>query len=44
MKNLFIYCGTFAGQMIFTLSSLLVEKINDVLTKKRSRTKTEIKK
>ena len=40
MKNLLIYCGTFAGQVIFTLSSLLVEKINNAINKKRTRTRT----
>jgi len=38
MKNLFTYFGTFAGQVIFTISGLIVEKINKALTRKRTRT------
>jgi len=40
MKNLFTYLGTFAGQVIITVSGMLVEKINKALTKKRNRTRT----
>jgi hypothetical protein len=43
MKNLLNYFGTFAGQVIFTLSGILVEKINKALTRKRTRTTKTIK-
>lgn len=41
MKNILSYFATFTGQVIFTLSSLLVEKINRALT--RNKTRKEIK-
>jgi len=38
MKNLLTYFGTYAGQVIFTVSGILVEKINKALKRKRTRT------